>query len=80
MATSCLPGHSGAMYRRALSTILWFVAAWEVGAALELVAGFGVGVVAPSLAVLAALAAALYPFKAIRAQTRGAEQTPGTTA
>jgi hypothetical protein len=67
------------MYRRPLSIGLWFIAAWEVGAAIELVAGFGVGIVAPSLAILAAIAAALYPFKAVRAQTGVAQQTQGTT-
>ena len=68
------------MYRRTLSTVLWFIAAWEVGAGIELVAGFGGGLIAPSLAVLAALAAAFYPYKALQTPARAPEQAPVTTA
>jgi hypothetical protein len=67
------------MYRRILSTVLWFIAAWEVGAAIELVAGVGGGLIAPSLAVLAALVAAFYPYKTVQTATRAPEQTPVTT-
>ena len=49
------------MYRRALTTIVWFVAAWEIGSAIELLTGFE-AVVAPALAAVAVVVAAVDPF------------------
>jgi hypothetical protein len=53
------------MNRRLVATILWFVAAWELGSAIDLVTAFHSDLIAPALAVIAATFAGLDPFRLI---------------
>lgn len=50
------------MFRRVLATALWFLAAWELGAAIALATGLDSGLLAPALALIAASAVALDPL------------------
>ncbi len=51
------------MLKRVLATTLWFLAAWELGSAIDVAAGMESGLLAPALALIAASVVALDPLR-----------------
>ncbi len=56
------------MFKHVLATVLWFLAAWEMGSAIDLLVGLDGSPLAPALALVASSIVALDPVHSFHAR------------
>jgi hypothetical protein len=66
--------NAGVVFRRVLATVLWFVAAWALGSAIDFASGYASGLLGPVFAVVASGIVAMDPLYLFHAKRPRADQ------